>query len=306
MIYDNLKTVVQTVFAGKSRRFNGRFLTLANHYLFEPVACTPASGWEKGQVENQVGNVREWLFTPTLRCADFNALNAWLAQRCRELASRRHPQQPGSIAEAMQDELPTLNPVSMPFDSYVEQSLRVSSTCLITLDRNRYSVPAAWAGKVISVRLSADTLRVVAEGEEIACHPRAFGRDQVFCDPWHYLPLLETKPGALRHGTPFVNWVLPAAVETVRRTLLAQPKGDRAFADILLGAREAGLDALDIACQLALEYGRPSAAVVLNELRRLVEPPATPSLAVPDSLHLLIEPMANCGRYDSLLEVGHV
>ncbi|MFZ1874882.1 MAG: IS21 family transposase, partial [Chania sp.] len=58
MIYDNLKTVVQTVFAGKSRRFNGRFLTLANHYLFEPVACTPASGWEKGQVENQVGNVR--------------------------------------------------------------------------------------------------------------------------------------------------------------------------------------------------------------------------------------------------------
>lgn len=306
MIYDNLKTVVQTVFAGKSRRFNGRFLTLANHYLFEPVACTPASGWEKGQVENQVGNVREWLFTPTLRCADFNALNAWLAQRCRELASRRHPQQPGSIAEAMQDELPTLNPVSMPFDSYVEQSLRVSSTCLITLDRNRYSVPAAWAGKVISVRLSADTLRVVAEGEEIACHPRAFGRDQVFCDPWHYLPLLETKPGALRHGTPFVNWVLPAAVETVRRTLLAQPKGDRAFADILLGAREAGLDALDIACQLALEYGRPSAAVVLNELRRLVEPPATPSLAVPDNLHLLIEPMANCGRYDSLLEVGHV
>ena len=52
LIYDNLKTVVDTVYVGKERQFNRRFLTLANHYLFEPVACTPASGWEKGQVEN--------------------------------------------------------------------------------------------------------------------------------------------------------------------------------------------------------------------------------------------------------------
>ena len=50
LIYDNLKTVVDVVYTGKERQFNRRFLTLANHYLFEPVACTPASGWEKGQV----------------------------------------------------------------------------------------------------------------------------------------------------------------------------------------------------------------------------------------------------------------
>lgn len=47
LIYDNLKTVVDAVYVGKERQFNRRFLTLANHYLFEPVACTPASGWEK-------------------------------------------------------------------------------------------------------------------------------------------------------------------------------------------------------------------------------------------------------------------
>ena len=82
VIYDNLKTVVDAVFAGKERQFNRRFLALASHYLFEPVACTPASGWEKGQIENQVGNVREWLFTPTPRFADFAALNVWLATRC--------------------------------------------------------------------------------------------------------------------------------------------------------------------------------------------------------------------------------
>lgn len=89
MVYDNLKTVVDAIFVGKERQFNRRFLTLANHYMFEPVACTPASGWGKGQVENQVGNIREWLFTPTPKFADFAELNAWLAQRCTELAQQR-------------------------------------------------------------------------------------------------------------------------------------------------------------------------------------------------------------------------
>jgi transposase len=63
-IYDNMKTAVETVFIGKDRQFNRRFLRMCGHYLVEPTACTPASGWEKGQVENQVGVVRERFFTP--------------------------------------------------------------------------------------------------------------------------------------------------------------------------------------------------------------------------------------------------
>jgi len=47
-----MKTAVDAVFVGKERRFNRRFLQLMSHHLVEPVACTPASGWEQGQVEN--------------------------------------------------------------------------------------------------------------------------------------------------------------------------------------------------------------------------------------------------------------
>ncbi len=54
-IYDNMKTAVDAIFVGKERHYNRRFLQMCSHYLVEPVACTPASGWEKGQVENQVG-----------------------------------------------------------------------------------------------------------------------------------------------------------------------------------------------------------------------------------------------------------
>ena len=93
-IYDNLKTAVDLIFVGKERQYNRRFLQMASHYLIEPVACTPAAGWEKGQVENQVGHVREQVFTPRLKCADLAELNALLERRCVEIAQRiTHPEQ---------------------------------------------------------------------------------------------------------------------------------------------------------------------------------------------------------------------
>ncbi|MDJ0863888.1 MAG: IS21 family transposase [Gammaproteobacteria bacterium] len=81
-IYDNMKTVVETIFVGKERAYNRRFLQMCSHFLVEPVACTPASGWEKGQVENQVGVVRSRFFTPRLRVKNYAELNAWLLDKC--------------------------------------------------------------------------------------------------------------------------------------------------------------------------------------------------------------------------------
>jgi transposase len=310
MVYDNLKTVVDAIFVGKERRFNRRFLALANHYLFEPVACTPESGWEKGQIENQVGNIREWLFTPTPRFADFAELNAWLARRCQELAGRPHPEQASrTTADCFAEELPLLMPVKAVFDGYVETMRRVTSLCLIRIDRNRYSVPAEWANRVVSVRLTADRVRMVAEGRVIADHGRSFSRDQLIRDPWHYLPVLEKKPGALRHGAPFVTWDLPVSIKVVRDRILKQDKGDRAFVDCLLMARDLGdngLDALDVACDLTLQTGIISAAIVLNEMRRLTEAAQPKTLDKTSTPTLTLEPVADCSRYDELRSVLHV
>jgi hypothetical protein len=304
--YDNLKTVVDAIFVGKERQFNRRFLTLANHYLFEPVACTPESGWEKGQVENQVGNVREWLFTPTPRFPGFAELNAWLALRCKELAGRKHPEQTGrTVADCFAAEQPLLTPIKAEFDGYVEKTMRVSSTCLVKIDHNRYSVPADWANRVVSVRLTANRLRLVADGQVIAEHDRCYGRSQLLCDPWHYLPILEKKPGALRHGAPFQQWDLPTPIRIVRDRILKQDKGDRAFVELLLMARsigETGLETLEIACDLTLQTGVIAAAIVLNEMRRLTEaarPKALSNMA-PTIPTLQVEVHADCSRYDSL------
>jgi transposase len=307
MVYDNLKAVVETIFTGKDRLFNRRFMVLANHYLFEPVACTPASGWEKGQVENQFGNIREWLFTPLARFACFETLNAWLAMRCGELAARKHPVTPErSIAACFRQEQLALRPITAPFDGYVEHMLRVSSTCLVVLDRNRYSVPAAFAGRAVSVRSTASEIRIVADGAVIAEHARRFGRDQLICDPWHYLPILERKPGALRNGVPFREWQLPIAIQLVRDHILKQPKGDRAFVELLLMAREVGLEPLQVACELVLDGNVVTASVVMNEMRRLLAPTQPILLTVPDMLKLQHEPLADCARYDHLRGVSHV
>lgn len=308
MIYDNLKTVVDAIFVGKERQFNRRFLTLANHYLFEPIACTPASGWEKGQVENQVGNIREWLFTPMAKFNSFEELNAWLAMRCNELAERKHPAQTCTIAECFAQEQPLLNKITAEFDGYVEKSIRVSTTCLIRIDHNSYSVPAEWANSLVSVRTSATKIRVIANGKEITRHERVFGRDKLICNPWHYLPILETKPGALRHGAPFQEWDLPAHVKVTRDQLLKQEKGDRAFVSLLLMAREfgeEGLDVLEVACDLTLQKGMVNASIIQNEMRRLTEekrpqPLDETQLSMPALKH---PPQADCSRYDQLRSV---
>jgi transposase len=89
-IYDNMKTAVDTIFVGKDRQYNRRFLQMCSHHLVDPVACTPASGWEKGQVENQVGLVRERFFTPRLRVKTYDELNAWLLDKSIAYA-KAHP-----------------------------------------------------------------------------------------------------------------------------------------------------------------------------------------------------------------------
>lgn len=306
MIYDNPKTLVDAIYTGKERRFNRRFLALANHYLFEPVACTPAAGWEKGQVENQVGNIREWLFSPRPAFKDYDELNGWLHEQCVRLGQRAHPEQKSRpIAEMFANEQPSLRVIDRSFNGYVEHPCRVSSTCTVAYDRNRYSVPAQYARQRVSLRATAQTISVVVDGEQVACHERCFGRERQILDPWHYLPLLERKPGALRNGAPFQDWQLPPAIIRVRDHLMKQPKGDRAFVEILLALHERGTELVTVACELALEHRTLNSAVVLNHVHRLANPSTVRALPVADNLALQQEPLADCGRYDQLRESAH-
>jgi transposase len=110
-IYDNMKTAVETVFMGKDRQFNRRFVQMCSHYLIEPTACTPAAGWEKGQVENQVGLVRERFFTPRLRVKSYEELNGILLDRyIAHAKAHKHPERKDrTVFEIFEEERPKLS-----------------------------------------------------------------------------------------------------------------------------------------------------------------------------------------------------
>ena len=302
-IYDNMKTAVETIFVGKERAYNRRFQQMCSHYLVDPVACTPASGWEKGQVENQVGLVRERFFAPRLRVKNYDELNAWLLdQVLRYAKAHRHPEQRDrTIWEMFEAERPSLVPYAGRFDGFHSLPASVSKTCLVRFDNNKYSVIASAVGRPVEIRAYADRIELRQDGRIVGEHSRCYGRDQTIYDPWHYLPVLERKPGALRNGAPFKALVLPPALTRIRARLAGTSGGDRQMVSLLVAAHERGVEAVEAACAEALAAGLRSADAILNILSRQdSEAPADP-VTPPAHLRLREEPIADCARYDRIL-----
>jgi len=299
-IYDNMKTAVDKVKKGKGRVVNARFAVMCGHYLFDPDFCNVASGWEKGIVEKNVQDSRRriWLDAQNRQFHSFDELNAWLGERCRALWDElRHPEfKELSVAEVLEQERAEMMPMPTPFDGYVEKPVRVSSTCLVTIGRNRYSVPCELVGQWVSSRLYPTRVGVAAGDALVASHDRLPDKGQVGYDWQHYIPLIERKPGALRNGAPFAD--MPAPLQQLKRGLMRRAGGDKVMAQVLAAVPIAGLDAVLVAVELVLESGVLSAEHVLNVVARLRSGP--PPTSVETSLQLKEAPVANTGRYDSL------
>jgi hypothetical protein len=142
---------------------------MVSHYLFEAEFCNPASGWEKGQIEKNVRDARHRLWQPVPAFATLALLNDWLESRCKALWGEIvHGKLPGSVADVWAQERPLLMQVPRPFDGFVEHTKRVSPTCLVHFERNRYSVPASYANRPVSLRVYAERLVVAAEARSCA------------------------------------------------------------------------------------------------------------------------------------------
>ena len=205
-----------------------------------------------------------------------------------------------TVWQAFEAERPFLVPYAGRFDGFHAMPASVSKTCLVRFDNNRYSVAASAVGRPVEVRAYADRIELRQDGRVVGDHPRAFGRDQTVFDPWHYVPVLARKPGALRNGAPFKNWVLPSGIDRVRRKLASVDDGDRQMVTILTAVLSDGLPAVEAACQEALREGVHSADVIVNILARQREPTAVVTVITSDALKLRHEPAADCARYDTL------
>ena len=217
-IYDNMKTAVETVFVGKDRQYNRRFLQMCSHYLVEPVACTPAAGWEKGQVENQVGLVRERFFTPRLRVKSYDEFNAWLVDKCVVWAkAHAHPEQSErTIWDVFEEERPKLIPMAGASTDSTRAGLGVEDLPRplrqqpIFGQRQRGRAPGRHPRLRRPHRHPPG--RADRRGAPARVRPR---RDRATipgttCRSWR------ASPARLRNGAPFKDWVLPAALDRIR------------------------------------------------------------------------------------------
>ena len=302
-IYDNMKTAVKSIGVGKEREFNAQFLALMNHYMIEPVACTPASGWEKGQVERQVRTLRKQVFEPMLAFGTWQEFNAFLLQQCQDrILTALHPEDKTvNVAVRFAQEQRVLTPCKS-YQGYRVEWVRVNSLSLVLFDAHRYSVPCNYVLRNVELHISAIEVKVIAEGREVAKHPRSFDKQQTTYNPWHYLSALERKPGALRNGEPFLHWPLPQPVKILQSHLLKQPKGDRAMVKLLSLIADYGEEIVVKAAAIALDNEIPTVEAVLNIIHRLTQPviPSIISYDVP----LRMPPQAQLSLYDSLLSLG--
>jgi len=172
------------------------------------------------------------------------------------------------------EEQAALLPLPTAFDGFVEQTKRVLPTCLISFDRNRYSVPASFANRPVSLRIYLERIVVVVEGKVLCEHARVIQRGhhlsaRTIYDWRRYLAVIRRKPGALRNGAPFVEF--PKAFKQLQDQMLRKPGGDREMVDILALVLYRDEQAVLVAVEMALQVGVPTKTHVLNLLHRLVD-----------------------------------
>jgi hypothetical protein len=206
--------------------------------------------------------------------------------------------------EVFEAERASLAPYAGPFDGFHQLEAVAQATCLVSFDRNRYSVMACAARRAVRIGAYADRIVIRCDGEVVADHVRSFGRDRTIYNPWHYLPILARKPGALRNGAPFQDWSLPPALTRLRRNLGSGDEADRRFVRVLAAVLIDGIDAVEAAVSEALEAGAASDEVIVNILARRRDPPRPPVITTAEALALAHPPIADCARYGALRD-GH-
>jgi transposase len=236
--YDNSRVLVSKIIGAHERKLTDGFLKLQSHYLFREHFCRVRRANEKGVVEGVVKFSRLNFFVPVPQVDDLEELNGKLVEMCRQDLKRRVRGKSGSKAELLkEDQAAFLSLQASPFDACRKQPSRASSLSLLRFDDNDYSVPVPYAHHEILMKGYVDRVVLCHKQKVVAEHRRSWGKEGVFFNYRHYLPLLERKPGALDHARPLADLNLPGCFGTLRLRLQAEEEkqgdGDREFIRVL-------------------------------------------------------------------------
>ncbi len=209
LIFDNARVAVKSGF-GAQAAAQDDYSQLAAHYGFEPIFCNPASGNEKGLVENLVGYIRRNVCVPLPRVKSLEELNAKLLAKCTQYLKHQVEGRPDKVSVMFNEDRAALQPLprySPDISKKVYPTVGRYSTILF--ETNRYSVPCKYRGKATTVKAFPNYVEVWIEGSMVARHDRLFGHKEESLDLQHYLPILARKGRAIRYARPVQN-AIPA------------------------------------------------------------------------------------------------
>ncbi|NLU24008.1 MAG: IS21 family transposase [Clostridiales bacterium] len=207
IVFDNARVAVKSGF-GAHAAAQDDYSQLAAHYGFEPVFCNPASGNEKGLVENLVGYIRRNVCVPLPRVASLEELNGKLLEQCVKYLEHKVEGRPQKVATMLEEDQQALYPLpKYPLDVSKKAYPTVGRYSTVLFETNQYSVPCKYRGKSTLLKAYPNTIEVWVNGELVAFHNRCQGKKQESLDLQHYLPILAQKGRAIRYARPVRNAV---------------------------------------------------------------------------------------------------
>ena len=279
--YDNLKAAVVRVLAGRDRIESDRFTALRSHFGFDAFFCEPgiAGAHEKGGVEGEVGRFRRRHLVPVPRVESLAELNALLEAADRADDARHIAGRLATVRQMAEAERPTLGPLpAEPFEAAVPLRAKADRKARIAVRGSRYSVPAAYAGRTVEVRLGGGTVTALAEGRVVACHERSAHKGSEVLVLDHFLEVLSRKPGALPGAVALeqarASGSFTAAHERFwkrTRRKLGDREGTRALIEVLLLHRSLPFVAVHAALDAVERVGSADPALVAIEARRIAD-----------------------------------
>jgi transposase len=302
--WDNPTTVAVHIGRGRDRTLHPRYAALASHYTFAARFCLPATPREKPRVENRVKDLERMWATPVPRVRDLGELNAHLRRCCVTARERTCGEHTATVGDRFDADRTAALPVpAHPFDACVTQPASVDKYQTVRFDGNAYSVPRRWAFRPVTVKGYVERVAVVADGREVATHPRSYGRHERVLDPRHYLAVLDRKPAALDHAPVYRDWQLPPAFDQLRRDLearLGRRTGARQYIRVLQLLASHPLDRVEQAIHAGRVRGDPTAARIADAVERLGHATAaTP--CPPGAMAAVAVPRPDLTRFDRLL-----
>ncbi|MFA7186199.1 MAG: IS21 family transposase [Victivallales bacterium] len=275
LVYDNLTTAVQKVLTGQKRVLQEPYEKFRGYYNFTPRFCNPGQGHEKGGVEGLVGYARRNYMVPVPEAETLEALNERLLKDCLSYGDHRLAGREQTVNELYEAEKAHLIPLpGIEFSNLEISRGKVDKYSTVIIDKNRYSVPTAYAYFTVKVVLYVNRVEIFYGSKKIASHQRLYNNNKWHLQPEHYLELIQQRPQAFNSARPIRQWrrSWPFCLEKLLGCFCQKQghtKGIKDFISVLMLYKDHTADDIESAVDKALSANAGSSHAVKHILIEL-------------------------------------